>query len=254
MTEQMVGKPAHEAALATPDAPAMPVAGVLSKLGHELRGPLAGIIGLTRILLANLAAAPPDLAKQRRQLEMILSTGRRSLATVERVVDVVKIESGGLTGDRRPTDCRVVVADVTDAFRAAAEQRGAALRADLPDEPVMLTTDAGLLARALRELVDNAVKYADPADVLVRIRTDDDGFVMIEVSDEGPGIPAGDQTRIFGAFERGEGAAQRDEDGSGLGLYLARLLTDLLGAELSLRSDAGRPAVFTVTFPAASRP
>jgi len=250
----MVDKSAPKATLVTPGrpapAPAMPGAGMLSKLGHELRSPLAGIIGLTRILLTKLGTEPADVARQRRQLEMVLTTARQALATIEQVVDIARIESGGVACDRHPVDGRGVAAEVTAALRPAAEQRGLTLRIDLPGRPVVITTDAGILARVLRELVGNAVKFADAGEVVVRIRADDDGSVVIEVTDDGPGIPAGDQTRIFAAFERGELAAQRDEDGSGLGLYQAGRLADLLAAELSVRSMTGGPTTFTVRFPA----
>src|SRR4051812_2748986 len=79
---------------------------VLSKLGHELRGPLTGIIGLTRILLMQLGTGKADPAQQARQLDLIQSSARRSLATIERVVDIAKVESGQAGGAPCPVDCR----------------------------------------------------------------------------------------------------------------------------------------------------
>lgn len=222
----------------------------LSKLGHELRSPLTGIIGLTRILLMKLAAGTADPVQQKRQLEMIQTSAGRSLATVERVVAIAKIESGRAGCDRRPVDCRGVVTEVAAAFRTTAEERGLRLHTDLPDHPVVITTDADILGQLLRELLDNAVKFSDTGEVCARIGTDDDRPVVIDVSDDGPGIPADEQTRIFDAFERGELAAERDDGGSGLGLYLARRLADRLDAHLSVDSQTAQRTTFTVTFPA----
>jgi len=224
---------------------AAPGADVLSKLGHELRSPLTGIIGLTKILLTQLGVADP--ARQARQLDMIQSSARQSLATIERVVDIANLQSGRVEGDPRLIDCRGVVADAAATFAAAAQERGLRLRTDLPDHPVTVYADTAILTRTLRELLDNAVKFADPGEVVLHAGTDR-GRPIVEVSDDGPGIPAGDQERIFEAFERGELAAERDDEGAGLGLYLARLLADRLGACLSARSPAGR-TTFTITFP-----
>ena len=259
----MVDRSAPEAAFLTPDraagpavagteAPApsaAPGAGVLTKLGHELRSPLAGIIGLTRLMLANLGAGPPDPTKQRRHLEMTLSAARQSLRTIERVVETAKIEAGGITCDRHPIDCRNVVAGAATAALETARQHGPGLHTDLPDHPVMIMADGGILGRVLHELLDNALKFTGSGDVGVRVHTDEDRLVVIEVSDDGPGVAAGDQARIFGAFERGENAGEQDEDGSGLGLYQARQLADLLNARLAVHSGPGTRTAFTITFP-----
>ncbi|MET0496165.1 MAG: HAMP domain-containing sensor histidine kinase [Actinoplanes sp.] len=262
MTDRMVDKSAPEAAFLTPNRtagpavagtepprpPAAPEAGVLTKLGHELRSPLAGIIGLTRLMLVNLGTVPPDLTKQRRQLEMTLSAARQSLRTIERVVDTAQIEAGGIACDRHPLDCRNVVAGAAAAGQETAQQRGLLLHTELPDDPMMITADGGILGRVLHELLDNALKFAGSGDVGVCVRTDEDRRVVIEVSDDGPGVPAGDQARIFAAFERGATAAHQDEDGSGLGLYQARKLADLLDARLEVHSRPGTRTAFTITF------
>ncbi len=223
---------------------------VLSKLGHELRSPLAGIVGLSRILLMRINAGKTDPAQQVRQIEMIQASAERSLATVEHVVDIAKIESGRVTCERRPTDCRTVVTEVVHAFQERAESRGLRLRAEVPDHPAVIMTDGEILGRALRELVDNATKFSDTGEVVVRITAGDDQPTGIEVADQGPGIPADEAADIFDAYQRGTLAAERDDDGAGLGLYLARSLTDLLGATLDLTSRTGTGSTFAITFPA----
>jgi signal transduction histidine kinase len=203
---------------------------------------LTGIVGLSRVLLTRIERGSVDPAQQIRQLEMIQNCAARSLQTVERVVDLARIDAGRLRCDPRAVDCAAVAADAITVLLSAADARGLRLRAETPG-PVLVETDPVLLGKVLHELLDNAVRHADPGDVVVSVRTDP---VRIEVRDAGPGVPSADRERIFGAFERGDRAAERDDGGCGLGLYLARRLADLLGARLAVR---GEPTTFSVTFP-----
>jgi signal transduction histidine kinase len=221
-------------------------ADVLSKLGHELRSPLAAVIGLTRILLMRLAAGPVDVATQVRQLEMIQASAATSLATIEQVVDLARIESGRVCASPLLVDCSDLISEAAAELQEAAMERGLRLRADLPRDPVVITTDPGILGLLLRELVGNALRFADEGEVRIRLR-DGDGSVVIDVSDDGPGIPLRERARIFMPFERGANAAERDDGAPGLGLGLARMRAGLLGAQLTLR-QAGSGSTFSITF------
>jgi signal transduction histidine kinase len=220
---------------------------VLPKLRHELRSPLVGIIGLTRILLMQLDAGPPDAARQARQLEMIHASAVRSLATIEQVVDLARIDAGKIQPAFQLIDCRGLVADVAAGLRDAATQRELCLRVEVPDQPVMVTSDPEILALLLRELADNALRFTDAGEVHVRLQARDRP-VVIEVADDGPGIPIDEQARIFGPFERGERAAERHDGAAGLGLYLACARAGLLGLQLSLASQPGSGSTFSITF------
>jgi len=236
---------------AGPGAPA-PVAGgfgaeVFSKLGHELRSPLAGIIGLTRVLLMRLAAGQADAATQVRQLELVQASAARSLATIEQVVELAGIESGQVRPSARLVDCGAVVAEVAATLRTVAAERGLRLGVDVPQHPVVITSDPGILGRLLHELAANGLRFTDAGEVRIRLHASG-GPAVIEVSDDGPGIPADEQARVFQPFERGASAAGRDDSAPGLGLYLAREQAGLLGAQLSLRSQAGSGSTFSVTF------
>ncbi len=220
---------------------------VLPKLRHELRSPLVGIIGLTRVLLMQLDAGPPDAARQARQLEMIHASAVRSLATIEQVVDLARIDAGTIQPAFQLIDCRGVVADVAAGLQDAAAERELCLRAEVPDQPVMVTCDPQILAPLLRELAGNALRFTDAGEVRVRLQARE-GRAVIEVADDGPGIPVDEQARIFGPFERGEHAAERHDGAAGLGLYLACARAGLLGVELSLASQAGSGSTFSVTF------
>jgi signal transduction histidine kinase len=227
-----------------PDAPG---ADVLSKLGHELRSPLTGIIGLTTILLIRLGAGTADAVTQVRQLEMIQASAVRSLATIDVVVDLAMIDSGRVRPRPQLVDCREIVADVATKMRTDAPDRAPRLLTDVPGRPVMVTSDPEILGQVLSELVGNGLRFTDAGEVRLRLHASDKP-VIIDVADDGPGIPAHEQALLFEPFERGQVAAERDDGAPGLGLHRARKQAELLGAELSVASQTGLGSTFTVTF------
>lgn len=238
--------PAHAAVVADPAAdPFGPQ--VWSKLSHELRSPLAGIIGLTRILLMRLQAGQADVATQVRQLELVQASAARSLATIEQVVELARLGSGQLLPVRVLVDCTEVITTVAAKLAATAAQRGLRLRVDVPPHPVTVTSDPDMLGRLLAELVANGLRFTDGTEVRIRLQAGD-GAVAIEVSDDGPGIPPDEQARIFEPFERGAHAAEHDDSAPGLGLHLAARQAAMLGAALALRSQNGSGSTFSVTF------
>ena len=231
--------------------PGLPAAGtfgvdVLARMSHQLRSPLAGITGLTRILLLRARSGRVDPGKLIEQLEMIQASARRSMVTVERLLEAARVEAAAATGFRL-VDLGVLVAEAASAPVPGGEPPVAVVRADVPPQPVLVTTDPEMLSRLLREVIDNALTFAGATEVWVRLGTGS-APVMIEVSDDGAGIADRDQARIFEAFERGRGAAHHNPDGVGMGLYLARKIADRLGAELTLASHPDAGSTFTVAF------
>ncbi len=225
---------------------ALPDVDVLSRLGHDLRSPLNGIVGLVRIMLMKLAAGQVEPARLVHQLELVQSSADQMLATIERVVEVARLDIAPAEPGGEPADCRDLVAAVATDFQPAAGA-GPDVCVDLPDHPVPFAGPPELLGRLLTELVDNAVKYTDGPRVYVRVLPARAGSgASIEVSDAGPGIEGTDQRRIFEPFQRGEAAADRPTHGSGLGLYLARRLAARCGLRLGLTSTPGSGSTFRV--------
>jgi signal transduction histidine kinase len=227
---------------------------VLSKLGHELRGPLNGISGLAGVMLMKLAAGPAEPAQQIRQLHMIQASTAELLTIIERLVEIARLDTSDADtahaevgrSDNRAVDGTAVVAEVMAELQPLATAVGVHLVVETPDRAVFVDVGRGALHRLLTELIDNAVKYTNSTQVRVRVVVTSNGSVRIDVSDDGPGIARGEQERIFAAFERGEAAHDRAVPGSGLGLYLARKIAIRYGIEISLRSAPGQRSTFTV--------
>jgi two-component system OmpR family sensor kinase len=216
----------------------------VSRLDHELKNPLTAI----RAGLANLAeplgnpANRETLASLEAQVLRMsrLSSDLRKLAEIE----VRQVE-------RLPVDISSLLQEV---FRLAEEQPGASertLNLSVPRVPWPLPSvlgDADLLLMAVHNLLENAVKFSRPGD-MVELRAFEDGpEVVIEVADTGAGIPDDEQPLVWGELYRGK--AGRGISGSGLGLALVRAVIDRHGGRVGLRSRVGRGTVFILRLPA----
>ncbi|GLY96163.1 hypothetical protein Acsp02_34180 [Actinoplanes sp. NBRC 103695] len=224
---------------------ALPGTLLLSKLGHELRSPLTGIVGLTRIMLVKLADGSPAPEQQIRQLELMRTSAVQMLDTIERVVTIAKLEVATSPPDD-VFDCRAAITTVVAQATPSADTHARRLIVEVPDEPVMATGHEHALQRLLTELVDNAIKYTDQTDIRIHCRLTPQRYPLIEVSDNGPGMTTDEQTRIYQPFTRGTAAEQHDVPGSGLGLYLAQQLTAHCGATLSMHSTPSTGSTFAI--------
>ncbi|WP_433797166.1 sensor histidine kinase [Actinoplanes sp. CA-252034] len=212
--------------------PGDPFAGTaLSRLGHELRGPLAGIVGLTKIMGRKLADGATDASQLARQLDMINNSGTDLLATVERIVTLARTADAGPRPE--PVDCRAVCELAITATAAAADNHHRGVRLDAPPTPVTGLANHDDLRDAVTELLDNAIKYADGPSVRLVVHADGPA---IEISDDGPGLAADERERVFLPFERGHAAIERDVAGAGLGLPLAVRHARRCGVGLDVRT------------------
>ena len=216
---------------------------ILAGASAEVLAPISALTGL----LLRLRATPPE---ERARREMVESAMVRELAQLRHLagqfLDYARLKSGrSLVVEPRATELAPIVEQAARAFPA-----GANVQYELPDELPAVDADPGRVLQILLSLVTNAVKFS-PAHALVTIAAElrDDGLVAITVSDQGTGIPAAEQARIFDELERGENVG--DAEGVGLGLYLCRLLAEAHGGTITVVSELGKGSSFTVTLPPA---
>ena len=221
----------------------------LASMSHELRTPLNAILGFTGTLLMKLPG--PLNEEQERQLQIVRSSASHLLSLINDILDLAKIESGKreLTFERVPI--AEVVAEVRDSLASLAAEKGLEFSSDVAGD-LTVVTDRRALQQILLNLINNAIKYTDRGSVRVDARlTSRNGHnsIAIAVKDTGIGIKEEDLERLFTAFEQLDTTTTRRFEGTGLGLYLSRSLTELIGGDLGVNSTFGSGSIFTLTLP-----
>ena len=220
-------------------------AALLTSISHDLRTPLASILGSATSLKQYRSQL--SNADQSELLGTIQDEAERLNHFIANLLDMTRLESGGLSSNLELTDVADVIGSVLRRVPTKTHRINLELEPGLP----LLNLDPVLFEQVLFNLLDNAAKYA-PADTAITVRARREGNVMrIQVLDEGPGIPDEDRERIFDKFYRVR-AADRKRAGTGLGLSIARGFMEAMGGAVTAanRTDA-QGAVFTLTIPLA---
>ncbi len=213
-----------------------------ANISHELRTPLNSIIGLTRLL------ADPDgglNSEQLYQVGLIRDTTGTMLTLVNDLLDVAKAESGQFVINPAEVSLPALLATLRGLIRPMAEGKPVDVVISAEGAPATVLTDEMALTAILRNLLSNAIKYTDSGEVRLTVRTVP-GWVEIQVTDTGTGIPAGQLERVFEEFYQVPGTRR---GGTGLGLPYARRLSVLLGGELTLTSDVGQGSTALLRLP-----
>jgi signal transduction histidine kinase len=217
----------------------------LANISHELRAPVATVIGLSRLLLDG--GAEPLTADQAEQVGLIRSSAADLLLLVNDLLDLAKAESGRL----EPTLAEVLLDRVFDQLRATLRPLATGTEVTLvvedPTGVPALVTDPTLLTQVLRNLLTNGLKFTGSGEVrLTAVWLEAEATVRLEVSDTGVGIAEDQVERVFEEFYQVPGTRT---SGTGLGLPYSRRVVEVLGGTLSLRSTPGEGSVFTVELP-----
>ncbi|CAN5504203.1 hypothetical protein BH24ACT4_BH24ACT4_17930 [soil metagenome] len=220
----------------------------VANLSHELKTPV-GAIGL----LAETLLTEPDPDVAQRLAERVVNESFRVSRTIDDLLELSRIEAGAEAA-REVVPVHLVLEEAADRLRPAAEQRDIAIDVEEVSPRVSAVGDRRQLVSAVANLLDNAIKYSDPASrVVVRARADGDA-VAIDVEDHGLGIPARDVERVFERFYRVDRARSRETGGTGLGLAIVRHVAANHDGDISVRSVEGEGSTFTISVPAGPGP
>ena len=215
-----------------------------SNVSHDLRTPLTLILGP----LGEMALGREPPGGQRQAIDVMQRNATRLLDLINQLLDLAKIDAGKMLIARNPSDVVELARSVEGRFAAAAAQRGLALVTNAAGEIAPLAIDTAWIENALTNLIGNAMRFAK-SKVAVNVR-EDDGGVLIEVEDDGPGIAQADLATVFDRFAQGSDAQAR-KGGTGLGLAIVREAMRLHGGDASVRSVPGVATTFTLTLPRA---
>jgi signal transduction histidine kinase/ActR/RegA family two-component response regulator/streptogramin lyase len=222
----------------------------LATMGHEIRTPMTGVLGMTELLLTG--SLDP---RQRSQAESIQRAGQHLLRLVNDSLDLARIEAGKLALDDAPFDLRALLREVDDLLRPLAQRKNLAFDTDIADDaPRGLRGDAARVRQILLNLGTNAIKFTEQGTVHINVQRDaesgDADGVCFTVDDTGPGLNHEQQSRLFQRFEQADGARTSARyGGSGLGLAICQELAAVMGGSITVDSTPGVGTCFCVMLP-----
>lgn len=219
---------------------------VTDNIAHDLRTPLSRLRSRAEVA----ALGKLDEATARETLEATVADADSLIATFNALLDITRAEAGEARSSWEPIDLEEVLDDVYELYEPVAEQKNISFDApSYPNKPVMVSGNRQLLAQAIANLIDNALKYT-PVDGKVTVALHNNPHPSITVSDSGPGIPDEYREKVLDRFYRLE--ADRSSPGNGLGLSMVNAVCRLHDARLSL--DDNRPGLkISITFPKTKR-
>ena len=225
----------------------------LAIVSHEIRTPINGVIGFTKLLRET-----PLNADQRGFVDMINTSGLTLEALISDILDMSKIEAGKIEIDHTPYALRRAVDEVMTFFTPKARAAGLTLHTKIDaDVPAVVNGDPNRLRQILVNLVGNAIKFTERGHVTVNVSCTRGGSVedttrrelrlFFGVADTGIGIPADKIGQLFRPFSQVDTSASRRRGGTGLGLIISKRLCELMGGAISVESEAGRGSTFRFT-------
>jgi DNA-binding response OmpR family regulator/nitrogen-specific signal transduction histidine kinase len=223
-----------------------------ANVSHEFRTPLTLTIGpLEDLSEGRHGRLPPEADAQ---VDMALRSSRRLLKLVNQILDLTRLEAGQRRLRARRGDLSDYLVQLAQAFTSLAQRRQVSLQVKPLPSPVPVWFDPDLIEDLFLNLLGNAFKFTPEGGViqvsmLVEEKPETDGFFVVTVRDNGPGIPPDELPRMFERFHRIEAHERAAPAGTGIGLSLAREVTQLHGGSISVESEFGFGAAFTVRLP-----
>ncbi|MFI5232585.1 MAG: ATP-binding protein [Gemmatimonadales bacterium] len=221
----------------------------LANMSHEIRTPMNAILGYEQLLRGGDGLT----AEQRRQLDVIRSSGEHLLSLINDVLDMSRIEAGRMALSVQSFDLRAMLDQIASMFMPQANSRGITLEVRIDSRvPRAIASDPGKIRQVLINLLGNAMKFTESGHVRLRagsVPLGGEGCVItVNVEDSGPGIAPDHLEMIFSTF--GQSQAGLSKGGTGLGLTISRNFARLMDGDVTVRSTVGHGSTFTFSFAA----
>lgn len=220
----------------------------LANMSHEIRTPMTAIMGFADLLDAE---GDRSMAPRHRleHIDTIKRNGEHLLSIINDILDLSKIEAGKMTVECIETDPAQLVHDVLSLMAVKASAKNLGLSASFKTKyPQKIYSDPIRLRQILVNLVGNAIKFTEVGGVKLIVRFDPEAKLLhIDVVDTGIGIPPEHINKLFHSFEQADSSTTRRFGGTGLGLNISKRLAEMLGGDISVRSEAGMGSTFTIS-------
>jgi hypothetical protein len=218
----------------------------LANMSHEIRTPMNGIIGFTELL------QNPDLTGNeiKEYIGIIQTSGARMLNIINDLIEISKVESGLMKVHLSPVNINKQIDFLYNFFKPEVEAKGLRLtyQTGLPDNESIITSDREKIYAILTNLVKNSVKYSEKGTIEVGYLKKDE-FLEFYIKDQGIGIPANRQAAIFERFVQADSSLSSAYEGAGLGLSIAKAFVEMLGGNISVKSEIGVGSTFSFSIP-----
>lgn len=221
---------------------------LLANVAHEIKSPVSGVIGIGELWAGGQLG--PASASQVEMAQMLVRTARQIEALTHDLLDVARAEAGAVKVELRPTNLEGLLEDVRRTCLLRPEAEGLRVDVRMDEEGLVALADSQRLTQVVGNLAVNAVKYGRSGGVIELKARRRENRVRIEVVDYGPGLSPEKQAQLFEPFNR-LGLDRSVIEGHGVGLALAKRLTELQGGEIGVASSPGAGAVFWLELPSA---
>lgn len=219
---------------------------MISSISHEMRTPLTKIQSISELITTTLDKNEP--LPDRKFLDTLSTESQRLSQFLDRILDVHQLETQQFKVELRPLPLTFVVKNLIEEWRIIAPNRR--IEFLKPSQSVWVMADENALNSIISNLLDNAVKYSpDHSEICVELRVKDNQTAEIIVIDHGPGIEPDKQELIFNRFYRATGGDSQEVYGHGIGLYVAKMLTESLGGNIGVESTPGKGSCFRFSIP-----
>lgn len=218
----------------------------LSNMSHELRTPLNSVIALSGVLNRRLRKKIP--ADEYSYLEVIERNGKQLLSLINDILDISRIESGREEVEITKFKVADLISDITEMIRPQAQQKMIELLQVASTNEVFINSDLHKCRHIMQNLIGNAVKFTEKGKVEIDVAQESEN-IIINVTDTGIGIAEQHHEHIFDEFRQADGSTSRRFGGTGLGLAIARKYAQLLGGNITIKSELGKGSLFSLKLP-----
>jgi signal transduction histidine kinase/CheY-like chemotaxis protein len=224
----------------------------LANMSHELRTPLNSIIGFSELMMSGKAGQTEPERKE--FLGHIITGGRHLEQLINDILDLSKVEAGKMQFHPEPADLVALIGDLVSTMVVLAEKKQIEVAVDVAPEVRSVVVDRARLKQVLYNYLSNAIKFTpEQGRITVRVEPQGNESFRLAVADTGVGIAPEDQQKLFREFQQLDQTAQKEHQGTGLGLALVKRIVEVQGGSVGVQSGPGRGSTFYAVLPIESR-